>query len=161
MSLRIATKKNNPKVEYKTGVNEMGLVYAEIELFNAGELYNFRKGEISEDEVKQVKVNALVDSGSYMLTINDTIQNQLGLPLIEKQFSVLADDTEIEVEVVGPVEVRFENRRTSVDAIIIPNSSEVLLGAIPMEDMDVLIDPRERRLVVNPKHPYVATKYLK
>ena len=73
----------------------------------------------------------------------------------------MADDTEIEVEVVGPVEVRFENRRTSVDAIVIPNVSEVLLGAIPMEDMDVLIDPREQKLVVNPKHPYVATKYLK
>ena len=161
MSLRIAAKKNKPKVEYKTGVNEMGLVYAEIELFNAGELYNFRKGEISEDEIKQVKVIALVDTGSYMLTINDTVRHQLGLPLIEKQFSVLADESEIEVEVVGPVEVRFENRRASVDAIVIPNANEVLLGAIPMEDMDVLVDPRQQKLVVNPKHPYVATKYLK
>ena len=161
MSLRIATKKNKPKVEYKTGVNEMGLVYAEIELFNAGEMYEFRKGRISEDKIKRVKVVSLVDTGSYMLTINDKIRHQLDLPLIEKQFSVLADDTEIEVEVVGPVEVRFENRRTSVDAIVIPNASEVLLGAIPMEDMDVLVDPRQQKLVVNPKHPYVATKYLK
>ncbi len=161
MSLRIATKKNKPKVEYKTGVNEMGLVYAEIELFNAGEMYEFRKGLIAEESIKRVKVTSLVDTGSYMLTINDSIRNQLGLPLIEKQFSVLADDTEIEVEVVGPVEVRFENRRTSVDAIVIPNASEVLLGAIPMEDMDVLVDPRQQKLVVNPKHPYVATKYLK
>ena len=161
MSLRIATKKSKPKVEYKTGVNEMGLVYAEIELFNAGEMYEFRKGFISEENIKRVKVAALVDTGSYMLTINDSIRNQLDLPLIEKQFSVLADDTEIEVEVVGPVEVRFENRRTSVDAIVIPMASEVLLGSIPMEDMDVLVDPKQQKLVVNPKHPYVATKYLK
>jgi clan AA aspartic protease len=161
MGVRIAAKKHKPKVEYKTGVNEMGLVYAEIELFNAGEFYNFRKGEIAEDEIKRVKVSALVDTGSYMLTINESIRNQLGLPLIEKQFSVLADEREVEVEVVGPVEVRFENRRTSVDAAVLPNASEVLLGAIPMEDMDVLIDPRQQKLVVNPKHPYVATKYLK
>ncbi len=161
MSLRIAAKKHKPKVEYKTGVNEMGLVYAEIELFNAGEMYEFRKGIISEEKIKRVKVKSLVDTGSYMLTINDKIRNQLGLPLIEKQFSVLADDSEIEVEIVGPVEIRFENRRTSVDAVVLPNSSEVLLGAIPMEDMDVLVDPRQQKLVVNPKHPYVATKYLK
>ncbi len=161
MSVRIATKKHKPKVEYKTGVNEMGLVYAEIELFNAGEMYEFRKGKISEENIKRVKVMSLVDTGSYMLTINDNVRNQLDLPLIEKQFSVLADDSEIEVEVVGPVEVRFENRRTSVDAIVIPNLSEILLGAIPMEDMDVLVDPRQQKLVVNPKHPYVATKYLK
>lgn len=161
MSLRIAAKKHKPKVEYKTGVNEMGLVYAEIELFNAGEMHEFRKGRIAEDEIRRVKVKSLVDTGSYMLTINDNIRNQLDLPLIEKQFSLLADESEIEVEVVGPVEVRFENRRTSVDAIVLPNASEVLLGTIPMGDMDVLVDPRQQKLVVNPKHPYVATKYLK
>ena len=78
MSLRIAAKKNKPKIEYKTGVNEMGLVYAEIELFNAGEMYEFRKGEISEENVKRVKVNTLVHTGSNMLTISDGIRNQLG-----------------------------------------------------------------------------------
>jgi len=161
MSLRIATKKNKPKIEYKTGVNEMGLVYAEIELTSFDDIALHRRGYLEESKIKKVKVAALVDTGSYMLTINDKIRHQLDLPLIEKQFSVLADDTEIEVEVVGPVEVRFENRRTSVDAIVIPNMSEVLLGAIPMEDMDVLVDPRQQKLVVNPKHPYVATKYLK
>ena len=161
MSLRIATKKNKPKVEYQTGVNEMGLVYAEIELTSFDDIVLHRRGYLEEGKIKKVKVVALVDTGSYMLTINDKIRHQLDLPLIERQFSVLADDTEIEVEVVGPVEVRFENRRTSVDAIVIPNASEVLLGAIPMEDMDVLVDPRQRKLVVNPKHPYVATKYLK
>lgn len=161
MSLRIATKKNKPKVEYKTGVNEMGLVYAEIELTSFDDIVLHRRGFLDEDKIKKVKVSALVDTGSYMLTINDKIRHQLDLPLIEKQFSVLADDSEIEVEVVGPVEVRFENRRASVDAIVIPNSSEILLGAIPMEDMDVLVDPRQQKLVVNPKHPYVATKYLK
>jgi len=161
MSLRIAAKKSKPKIEYKTGVNEMGLVYAEIELTSFDDIALHRRGFLEEDGIKKVKVAALVDTGSYMLTINDKIRNQLDLPLIEKQFSVLADESEIEVEVVGPVEVRFENRRTSVDAIVIPNSNEVLLGAIPMEDMDVLVDPRQQKLVVNPKHPYVATKYLK
>ncbi|MDQ2746324.1 MAG: retroviral-like aspartic protease family protein, partial [Acidobacteriota bacterium] len=146
---------------YKTGVNEMGLVYAELDLLNGGDVYLFRQNLLDEIEIKRVNITALVDTGAYMLSINENIKTQLDLPVIEKQFVTLADDSTIEVEIVGPVEVRFENRRTSVDAVVLPGDAEVLLGAIPMEDMDVLVDPRQQKLVVNPKHPYVATKYLK
>ncbi len=152
-------KKEIPK--YESGVNEMGLVYAEIDLTSIDDIVLSRRGFLDKDKIKQVRVNALVDSGAYMLSINETVRAQLDLPFIEKQFGTLADETLIEVEVVGPVEVRFENRRTTVDAIVLPGDAEVLLGAIPMEDMDVLIDPRQQKLVVNPKHPYVATKHLK
>ena len=139
----------------------MGLVYAEIDLMNGGDIYLYRQKSLDEKDVKKVRVNALVDSGAYMLSINETVRAQLGVPFIEKQFGTLADETLLEVDVVGPIEVRFENRRTTVDAIVLPGDAEVLLGAIPMEDMDVLIDPRQQKLVVNPKHPYVATKHLK
>ena len=139
----------------------MGLVYAEIDLMNGGDIYLYRQKLLDEKEIKQVRVTALVDSGAYMLSINETVRAQLDLPFIQKQFGTLADETLIEVDVVGPVEVRFENRSTTVRAIVLPGDAEVLLGAIPMEDMDVLIDPRQQKLVVNPKHPYVATKHLK
>ena len=139
----------------------MGLVFAEIELLNAGEAYLFRQKMIEESEIKQIKVRSLVDTGAYMLTINYDVKNQLDLPLIEKQFVTLADETQLEVEIVGPVEIRFENRRTTCDAVVLPNAQDVLLGSIPMEDMDVLIHPKEEKLVVNPKHPYIANKYLK
>lgn len=155
-----ATKKINSK-NYKTGVNEMGLVYAEIDLANGGDMYLFRQNLLGEEKIKQVTVNALVDSGAYMLCINENVKAQLDLPVIEKQFSRLADETLLELEVVGPVEIRFENRSTTVRAIVLPGNLEVLLGAIPMEDMDVLIDPKRQRLTVNPEHPYVATKHLK
>lgn len=139
----------------------MDLVYAELDLLNGGDVYLFRQNLLAESEIKRVNITALVDTGAYMLSINENIKTQLDLPAIEKQFVTLADDSTIEVEIVGPVEVRFENRRTSVDAVVLPSDAEVLLGAIPMEDMDVLVDPRQRMLVVNPKHPYVANKYLK
>lgn len=150
-----------PKVTYKTGVNEMGLVYAEIDLFNGGDVYLNRIKQLAEDKIRQIRVNSLVDSGSYVLVINENIKNQLGLPVIEKQIATLADESTVEAEIVGPVEVRFENRRTTVDAMVFPNNAEVLLGVIPMEDMDVLIDPKQQKLIVNPKHPYIATKYVK
>ncbi len=159
MSLKLAPKKVYRK--HQTGVNKMGLVYAEIDLLNGGDVYLQRKKLVDEKEVKKVTINALVDSGAYMLTINENVRAQLDLPFIEKQFGRLADETLLELDVVGPVEVRFENRRTTVDAIVLPGNSEILLGSIPMEDMDVLIDPKQQKLVVNPAHPYVATKHLK
>lgn len=147
--------------EYKSGVNEMGLVYAEIDLISVDDLVLHRRGFLDESRIKQVRVNALVDSGAYSLSINETVRAELDLPFIEKQFVRLADETLIEIEVVGPVEVHFDNRSTTVRAIVLPGDAAVLLGSIPMEDMDVLIDPRQQKLVVNPKHPYVAIKHLK
>ena len=152
-------KKEIPK--YRSGLNEKGLVYAEIDLISIDDVVLHRRGYLDKDKIKQVRVEALIDSGAYMLSINEHVRAQLDLPIIEQQFAMLADDTLIEVDVVGPIEVRFENRRTSVDAIVLPGEAEVLLGSIPMEDMDVLIDPRRQKLIVNPKHPYVATKHLK
>lgn len=153
-----------PKEDYGTfssGVNDMGLVYAEIELSNGGDAYLVRKKLIPETDLKSIRLNALVDTGAYMLSINETVRAQLDLPFIEKQVSQLADDTLIEVDIVGPVEVRFENRRTTCDAVVMPGEAEVLLGSIRMEDMDVIIEPRQQKLMVNPKHPYISQKYLK
>jgi len=159
MSLKLAPKKVYRK--HQTGTNKIGLVYAEIDLISIDDIVLSRRGFLDKDKIKQVTINALVDSGAYMLTINENVRAQLDLPLIEKQFGRLADETLLELDVVGPVEVRFENRRTTVDAIVLPGNTEVLLGSIPMEDMDILVDPKQQKLVVNPAHPYVATKHLK
>jgi clan AA aspartic protease len=152
-------KKVRPK--YESGVNEMGMVYAEIDLINGGDIYLHRQKLLDEKDVKQVRIIALVDSGAYNLCINETIQKQLDLPFIEKQIVTLADESLLEVDFVGPVDIRFENRSTTVRAVVLPGDSEVLLGSIPMEDMDVLIDPKQQKLLVNPKHPYIAVKPLK
>lgn len=139
----------------------MGLVYAEIELISGDDLVLHRRGFLPQEQIKRLKVNALVDSGAYMLVINQHIKEQLDLPVLDEQTARLADESEIRVEVVGPVEIRFENRRATVDAMVFSGDAEVLLGAIPMEDMDVLIDPKQRRLIVNPENPYIARKSVK
>ncbi len=62
----------------------MGLVYAEITLINGAHLVLAKKHIIGEEEVKQMTINMLVDTGSYYLCINETIHEQLDLPFIEK-----------------------------------------------------------------------------
>lgn len=139
----------------------MGLVYAEIELINAGDLALSRKFYIGGDEIKRMKVTGLVNTGSYMLCINESIQAQMQFPIMEKRIGQMADGERIECDVVSQVEVRFKNRRTICNAMILPGDSEVLIGAIPLEDMDVLIHPLRQELIVNPDHPYFAQMKLK
>lgn len=139
----------------------MGLVYAEIALINADDLALARRHVIGEEEVKRINVNMLVDSGAYFMAINESIQSQLELPFIEKRKAVMADGSIVEYDVVGPIEVKFKNRRCSVDAFVLQGNNEPLLGAIPMEDMDVLIHPLRNELLVNPEHPYYAVMKMK
>ena len=139
----------------------MGLVYAEIELINHDHIVLAKRKLIDEEDVKKITVEMLVDSGSYYMCINETVKEQLDLHVIEKRKGQLANGVVVEYDVVGPLEVKFKNRRCHVDAMVLPGDSEMLLGAIPMEDMDVLIHPLRQELIVNPEHPYYVQMKMK
>jgi clan AA aspartic protease len=139
----------------------MGLVYADIILTNADDVAFAKRHIIGEDEIKQVSLAMLVDSGAYMMAINETIQSQLELPFVEKRKVQVADSRIIEYDVVGPVLVKFANRKATCNAFVLPGDSEPLLGAIPMEEMDVLIHPMRQELIVNPEHPNYAVLKMK
>jgi clan AA aspartic protease len=139
----------------------MGLTYAEITLANATDVGMARRGVIEKEDVRQMNVSALVDSGAYMLTFDETIKRQLGLDVFETLEIELADGSHQECEIVGPVILRFKNRRTTCDALVLPGATEVLFGAIPLEGLDVLIDPKTQELVVHPLRPYIAGTKVK
>lgn len=120
-----------------------------------------RRHVIGQDEIKSMRVSALVDTGSFMLAINENIQQQLQLPIVEKRKAQLADGSILQCDVVAPLELRFKNRATTCRAMVLPGDSEVLLGAIPLEDMDVLIHPLRQELIVNPDHPFFAQMKMK
>lgn len=138
----------------------MGLVYAEIELVRGADVVLAQEGFIEPEQIRRCTVQALVDSGATMLAIPEIVRSQLELRKTREIEADLADGSSVSLDVVGPVEVRFQNRRTFVEAIVTPNSTTVLLGAIPMEGMDVLIDPKRQRLIVNPESPEIAKMML-
>ncbi len=106
-----------------------------------------------------MKVEALADSGSVHLCIPDHVRIQLELEEIDKKEATFADDSRKLVSYVGPIEVRFRNRVGFVGALVMGN--QVLLGAIPMEDMDLVVIPGTRTLDVNPSSPNIATSVVK
>jgi len=139
----------------------MGLVYAKITLINADDLALVRRGKMEKSEVRQVEAKMLVDSGAYMMAINEVVKEQLGLFVVDKRKAQLADGSVQKFEIVGPVDVRFANRKATCNAIVLQGDTEMLLGAIPMEEMDVIIHPQKNELVVNPDHPLVAQLPMK
>jgi clan AA aspartic protease len=134
----------------------MGHVYASIELVNADDLGFARRGQIDKDEIRRIRVEAMVDTGAFYMVINEHIQEILQLPVIGKKRVALANGQPLECDHVFPIEIRFENRVAHCDAIVLPGDAEPLLGALPLEQMDVLIDPVRQRLIVNPAHPEYA-----
>jgi clan AA aspartic protease len=139
----------------------MGLVYADIELINGDDIALANNHIIGQEEIKSMHVNMLVDSGAFMMAINESIQAQLQLPVKQKRKAQLADGSITEYDVVGPIEVRFKNRQATCNAFVLKGDAEPLLGAIPMEEMDVLVHPTRQELLVNPEHPYYAVLKMK
>ncbi len=139
----------------------MQKIYADIELINAHDVALAKRNIIGNEEVKKVSLNMLVDTGVFMMGINETIQAQLKLSFVEKRKVRVADNHVVEYDVVGPVHVKFANRKATCNAFVLPGDSEPLLGAIPMEEMDVLIHPLRQQLVVNPEHPNYAVLKMK
>ncbi len=134
---------------------------AEIELITGDDLALSRRHIIGEEEGKRMRVTALVGTGSYMLCINENIQEQLQLAVVETRKAQLANGNIVECEVVAPVELRFKNRATTCRAMVLPGDSKPHLGAMPLEDMDVILHPLRQELIVNPDHPYFAQMKLK
>ncbi|NCI48584.1 clan AA aspartic protease [Sediminibacterium roseum] len=134
----------------------MGYVFATIGLANRWHVINDRHELVDDYEIRSIEVEMLVDTGSLYMCINESIRTYLNLEVIDKGKFQLADGMIGEYEIVGPVEVRFANRTCRVDAIVLPGNNQCLLGAIPMEAMDILISPTRQELVVNPAHPDYA-----
>ena len=126
----------------------MGLIRGTFQLLNP-----------LREELAPLEVSALADTGAVHLCIPEHIALQLQLRELEQREVVLADGHRRSVPYMGPVELRFRNRRCFTGAMVLGN--EVLLGAIPMEDMDLVLQPQLQQIDVNPESPNMAVSLAK
>ncbi len=110
-------------------------------------------------ELDAVEVDALADTGAIHLCIPLHIQMQLRLDEADAKEVTLADGSRKLVPYVGPIELRYRNRVGFTGALVMGDTP--LLGAIPMEDMDLVVVPRTREVIVNPLNPNIATSVAK
>jgi len=105
-------------------------------------------------DLRPLEVNALADTGALFLCLPQHVANQLQLLETSKKEVTLADGVRSLRPYVGPVRVRLGNRECYTGAIVL--GDEVLLGAVPMEDMDLIVVPTARKVIPNPLNPNFA-----
>jgi clan AA aspartic protease len=126
----------------------MGLVTAQLQLSNP-----------RDTSIAPIEVPALADTGSVFLCIPEHVRLQLELEIHETREVRLADGSYRTYPYVGPIVARFKNRTGFLGALVL--GDEVLLGAIPMEEMDLVVNPRDRTVDVNPASPNIASGIVK
>ena len=100
-----------------------------------------------------IDLSALVDTGAVHMCVTEAQARQLGFDPEEcsTQIVTLADGRQPEVPKIRPIEIAFANRTYATEALVL--GDEALLGVLPLEAMDLIVDPRSRSVVVNPEHP--------
>ena len=126
----------------------MGMINADIELSNP-----------RQPDLNPMSVRALVDTDAMTICIPEHIAVQLNLNEIEKREVTTADEKSHVVPYVGPIQIRFQRRTCFTGALVIGES--VLLGAVPMEDMDLVVEPSRQTITVNPKSPNIPSAVVK
>ena len=119
----------------------MSVVHTEITLKNEIDAAFAKKGYIKEDEIRQMTVKAIVDTGAWTLVINEETREKLGLEDQGYGEATLADGQKAEYPMAGPLEIWWKNRRFTCDALVLPGAKDILLGALVLEGMDLTINP--------------------
>ncbi len=126
----------------------MGHIFAEIKLSNPRNQF-----------LTPIVTRALADTGALMLCIPEHIAIQLELEMESKREVTVADGRSMNVPYAGPIKVEFQDRFCYVGALVL--GDEVLLGALPMEDMDLVLSPVRREVTVDPCSPNIPHARVK
>jgi predicted aspartyl protease len=124
----------------------MGEVIEKITLVNARDAAYAKGGYIKESDVRKVAVDAVVDTGSGPLVITEAMRQKLGLEIEKDDTVFLAGKVQQKCTNAELVDIHWKDRYTSSRPIVLPAGDETLLGVIPLEDMDLLVNPVDRRL---------------
>jgi len=126
----------------------MGIIYADLRL-----------GNQARPDLEEINVSALVDTGALHLCIPEHIAMQLQLGHLKQREVQTADGKSHLIDYVGPIKISLLGRECFTGALVMGN--QVLLGAIPMEDMDLIIEPSRMRVSVNPLSPNIPMSLAK
>jgi clan AA aspartic protease len=132
----------------------MGKVMAKIKLINSVDKGEAHRGLIRSDQIRVLEVEGLVDTGATTLVVPIEVVETLGLTEIGRRSVRLADGSVHDFPQVGDLYIEILGRGMSCDAIAMPTKT-LLIGQIPLEGLDLVVDPKSRDLAVNPESPDV------
>lgn len=137
----------------------MGAIVVSVGLENPEDRAAFKRGLGEEADIRRTEVEGVVDTGAVSLALPQNIVDRLGLSKQGTAVVTYADDRKDERPVVGPVTVRVAGRHMSADAVTLPPFSDVLVGQIVLEFLDLVADCRNRTLAPRmPDYPLLNMK---
>jgi clan AA aspartic protease len=126
----------------------MGITYVDLRL-----------GNQSRPDLEELNASALVDTAALHLCIPEHLAMQLQLQRLKQREVQTADGKSPLIDYVGPIKISMLGRECFTGALVMGN--QVLLGAIPMEDMDLIVEPARMRVTVNPLSPNIPMSLAK
>ncbi|MDR1636692.1 MAG: aspartyl protease family protein [Treponema sp.] len=124
----------------------MGEVRTEITLVNIEDQGVANRGYMPQEQVRRLTVNAVVDTGAWTLIINEETRDKLGLRVEETRKSTVAGGGTVPSQVTEWVEIRWKNRKASCRAVVLSGEEDILLGAYPLEGLDLMILPKTQEV---------------
>jgi clan AA aspartic protease len=122
----------------------MGAVMTEVKMWNYTDLEDVRRGLIPAEAVRTLSVEAMVDTGAVSLVIPEDVARALGLSVVQVRTVTLADGTKRDVPVMGALRIEILGRQMFCDAYVTPAGNTPLIGQIPLEYLDLIVDPGTR-----------------
>jgi hypothetical protein len=125
----------------------MSFFTEEITLTNAGDISAARNGLIPDTKIRSVTLAAMPDTAAWTMVINETTRQLLGLTVEGSIGATLADGSTATYNQTEAIKIQCQNRSTTQQALLVPDADDILLGALPLEAMDLMVDPVNERLV--------------
>ena len=128
-----------------------------LTLENSLDSGNAALGMLDPTKIRRVELEALVDTGATQLAIPADVADALGLRELTRSKARLADGTIVEFPVVTGLLIELCGRQMSCDALVLPAGARALIGQIPLEGLDLVVDPKSQEARVNPASPDMPT----
>jgi len=139
----------------------MSEVVVEVELENFGDRYTFESGFIKAEQIRSVKRKALVDTGAVMVMLPQDLVEELGLRITRKVIVTYANEEKEERDVASVLNLKIGKRNMNIDCLVGPPNSELIIGQIVLEELDLIVDCKEKTLSPRPESPYLPLLKLK
>ena len=130
----------------------MGKVIVPVKIENISDLYEVDKGQRQPNAIRCIEVpDALVDTGATMLSVPKRMIAELGLKRFRTRHARTTSGVS-EFDLYGTVQLTVQGRDCRVDVAEVPDACPVLIGQVPLELLDFVVDPTAQRLIGNPEH---------
>jgi predicted aspartyl protease len=132
--------------------NPMGRVTTPVKIENLKDIFAAQDGKLSGDQIRTIAVDdALVDTGAASLSLPTSLIQQLGLTKVRTR-RIITSKGVAEADVYSAVRLTIQGRDCTLDVLEVPDGVPVLVGQIPLESLDFVVDVVNQRLIGNPEH---------